>query len=789
MTRTILHGALAGMLGASLLFCHATRLAPPPDAPAPPEAVEKPAPKAATEAATTSATDAGTSSPFDAEEALRWAPIDAVVNAAIDAAKMPGCVVVVGRRDDVLFQRAYGSRALLPERAPMTIDTVFDLASLTKPIATATSVMILVDRGQIDLDARASRYVPELARLPPFTVRQLLLHTSGLPAGTPLEAWSTDRAEVLRRIASLTLKAKPGARFNYSDVGFVVLQEIVQRVSGEGLAAFASEEVFAPLGMTETGFLPPPELRARAAPTEQRDGGFMVGEVHDPRAFALGGVAGHAGVFSTARDLSRFARAMLQRGELDHRRLFGTKTFEQFVARQDTSKGGRALGWDVDSAFATHRSALLSPRAFGHGGYTGTAMWIDPERDLFVLFLSNRVHPDGKGAVNPTISEIASLAASAVETRTGIDVLRAESFARLRGARVGLVTNASAKAKDGTTTIDAFRAASPGVTLAAIFSPEHGLGGDREGKIADSTLAGVPVHSLYGAREAPSAESLAGIDTIVVDLQDVGVRFYTYASTMKRAMKVAAERRLRFVVLDRPNPIGGVAVQGPVLRGADATGFVNHHALPLRHGMTMGELARLFAADEQLDLQVEVVKTTGWRRKETFERTGLAWSAPSPNLPSPRAVTLYPAIGLLESTNVSVGRGTATPFEIVAAPWMDGRVVAKALTERAIAGVLFDAIDVTPKSSVHANKKCHGVRIAVIDPDRFEPIRTAIAIAGVLHRLYPDDWDFAGMNRMLRSEPAMDAIRAGKDLAAIESTWAFELGSFMERRSRFLLYE
>jgi len=789
VTRRILHGALVGMLGASLVFCHATRHEPPPAAPAPlppsPSPIDSPTPKTATD----SSPDAGAGAPFDGEEALRWAPIDAVVQAAIDAAKMPGCVVVVGRHDDVLFQRAYGSRALLPERAPMTTDTVFDLASLTKPIATAASVMILVDRGQVDLDARASKYVPELERLPAFTVRQLLLHTSGLPAGTPLSDWSTDRAEVIRRIASLALKAKPGERFNYSDVGFVVLQEIVQRTSGKELATFASEEVFTPLGMKETGFLPPPELRVRAAPTEQRDGGFMIGEVHDPRAFALGGVAGHAGVFSTARDMSRFARAMLQQGELDHRRLFGTKTFERFIARQDTSKGGRALGWDVDSTFATHRSALLSPRSFGHGGYTGTAMWIDPERDLFVLFLSNRVHPDGKGAVNPIISEIASLAASAVEAKTGIDVLRAESFASLRGARVGLVTNASAKAKDGTTTIDAFRTASSGVTLAAIFSPEHRLGGDREGKIGDSTYKGVPVHSLYGERFTPSSESLAGIDTIVFDLQDVGMRFYTYASTMKRAMKVAAERRLRFVVLDRPNPIGGVAVQGPVLSGIDVKGFVNHHALPLRHGMTMGELAQLFAADDQLDIQLEVVKTTGWRRKETFERTGLAWSAPSPNLRSLRAVTLYPAIGLLESTNVSVGRGTEMPFEIVAAPWMDGSVVAKKLTELAIAGVLFDSIEVTPKASVHANKKCRGVRISVIDPESFEPVRTAIAIAGVLRELHPDDWDFDGMDRMLRHKPAMDAIRAGKGLAEIESTWAFELGSFMERRARFLLYK
>jgi uncharacterized protein YbbC (DUF1343 family) len=794
--RRVLHGALVGTLGASLVFCHAARretspvglgregLVSPADAGSALVAADagSPAP------ATTTALD---------DDMTPWAPIDAVVQAAIDGAKMPGCVVVVGRHDDILFERAYGSRALLPERTPMTTETVFDLASLTKPIATATSVMILVDRGKVDLDARASSYVPELAKLPPFTVRQLLLHTSGLPAATPLTDWSTDRAEVIRHIAALTLKSQPGERFLYSDVGFVVLQEIVQRLSGKALSSFASDEIFAPLGMKDTGFLPPPEIRARAAPTEQRDGGFMIGEVHDPRAFALGGVAGHAGVFSTARDMSRFARAMLEHGVQGEHRLFGEKTFERFVARQETPKGGRALGWDVDSSFATHRSTLLSDKAFGHGGYTGTAMWIDPKRDLFVIFLSNRVHPDGKGAVNPVIAEIGSLAANATEVKTGIDVLRSESFERLRGARVGLITNASAKAKDGTTTIDAFRTA-PGVTLAAIFTPEHGLGADREGKIADTTFAGVAVHSLYGDRLTPAASTLDGIDTLVLDLQDVGMRFYTYASTMKRMMKIAAERRIRFVVLDRPNPIGGVDVQGPVLAESDVKGFVNHHPLPLRHGMTMGELARLIAAESPVTIadagppgetpKVEVVKVVGWRRKDSFERTGLNWSAPSPNLRTLTSVMLYPAIGLLESTNVSVGRGTDTPFEIVAAPWMDGDAVAKRLIATGIAGISVEATEVTPRSSAHAGKKCRGIRVKVNDPSHFEPIRAGIAIARVLHEIHPDEWDIEGMDRMLRYEPAMNALRTNQGLADIEATWALDLASFKKRRERFLLY-
>jgi uncharacterized protein YbbC (DUF1343 family) len=779
--------AVAVVMGwaGALLFCGTPPT--PPNQPSTPPPVDA----AAAEASSMNLPDARARATLDNDPLQeRFRAIDVVVTAAIEAGKMPGCVIVVGHHDEVLFERAYGSRALLPERTPMTTETVFDLASLTKPVATATSIMILVERGKVDLDARAASYVPELARLPPFTVRQLLVHTSGLPAGTPMSHWSTNRADVLRHIASLSLKSAPGEQFLYSDVGFVVLQEIVQRASGKSLAAFAAEEIFAPLGMKETGFLPPAEIRSRAAPTEQRDGGFMVGEVHDPRAFALGGVAGHAGVFSTARDLSRFAQAMLSRGTLDGHRILGDKVFERLTTRHETSKGGRTLGWDLDSSFASHRSTLLSSHAFGHGGYTGTALWIDPDKDLFLLFLSNRVHPDGKGAVNPVVAEIAGLAIGAMEVKLGIDVLRAESFERLRGARIGLVTNASARARDGATTIDVLRSA-PGVTLAAIFTPEHGLGADREGSIGDSSYAGVPVRSLYGERFTPSPASLAGIDTLVFDLQDVGMRFYTYASTMKRAMKIAADRKLRFVVLDRPNPINGREVQGPVLADSPEQmekGFVNFHALPLRHGMTLGELARMFAEDDKLDLKLEVVPVAGWRRQDSYERTGLGWTPPSPNLRGLRSVMLYPAIGLLESTNVTVGRGTETPFEVVAAPWMDGPAVAKRLAELAPAGVAFEPTEVTPKSSVHANKKCRGIKIRITDPARFEPIRTGIMIASVLHEVHPSEWDFEGIDKMLRHRPALAAIRAGQGIADIEATWASSLGAFKVRREAFLLY-
>ncbi len=768
--------AVVAALGASLLTCAAPR------APATARVLAPPPPPAAAEPKETQPQLLEAGEPIvDA-----FAAIDELARAGIEQGRMPGCVVVVGRRDEVLFRRAYGALSVQPERIAMQVDTVFDLASLTKAVATSTSVAVLVDRGKIELDAPAAKYVPELKKLPAFTVRQLLLHTSGLPAATPMSDWTSDRAFVIGRIGALTLKAQPGERFLYSDVGYVVLEEIVRRVSGTELPDFARREIFEPLGMNETTFRPEGPLRARAAPTEQRDGAWMKGDVHDPRAWALGGVAGHAGLFSTAGDLARFAQAMLRRGALDGTRLFSEKTWSTFVARRDTSKGGRALGWDVDSTFATHRSLLLSAKAFGHGGFTGTAMWIDPENDFFVVFLSNRVHPDGKGAVNPLIGEIATAAVHATTVETGIDVLRAEGFERLRGARVALITNDRARARDGTTTIDALRAA-PGVTLAALLAPEHGIGAEREGAIADGARDGVPVYGLYGERFAPTSAMLDGIDTLVFDLQDAGARFYTYASTMKRAMKVAAERGLRFVVLDRPNPIDGVDVEGPVL-AAEGTSFVNHHPLPVRHGMTMGELARLFAADEHLDLRLEVVKMKNWRRQDYFDRTRLAWVAPSPNLRTVDETVLYPAVALFEASNVSVGRGTDTPFEVLGAPWIDGDALAKKLAAAAVEGLAFEATSFTPRAAVHAGKPCKGIRIRVTDRARFAPVRAGMAIARALFELHAAQWESDKLDRLLQFKPALEAIKSGKSVGEIEATWSEDLAAFRTKRAKYLLY-
>jgi uncharacterized protein YbbC (DUF1343 family) len=778
----------------SLLSCHPAARSPRA---APLAAVALPAAGAAVDAATDV-------TPFVPDP--RWSAVDDAVNAAIGEAKLPGCVVVIGRRDTILYAKAYGSRALVPARESMTLDTVFDMASLTKSIATATSLAVLADLGALAYDDPVAKYLPEFAHngKGAVTLRQVLTHTSGLPVETPYDDYAAGPDEALRRLANLALRSSPGEQYRYSDVGFVVLGEVVRRVSGQDLGAFATDHIFAKLGMHDTAFLPSDPLKLRAVTTEQRDGVWLRGEVHDPRAHLLGGVAGHAGLFSTAQDLSVFAQMLLGEGEHHGVRVLSSSAVRAMTAPHDVPGGVRALGWDIKTVNSTNRGDALSPRAFGHGGYTGTSLWMDPEKDLFVLVLSNRVHPDGKGAVNPLAGAIANIAADGVgpsetplevpcdrpasDVMTGIDVLRAEEFARLRGAHVGLITNATGRARDGKTTIELLKGA-PLVTLVALFAPEHGLTIDRDALIPSSTdsATGLPVYSLYGDAFAPTPEMLAGIDTIVFDIQDVGVRFFTYASTMRRAMQVAAARGLRFLVLDRPNPIDGVDVAGPVL-AASPSNFVNHHALPVRHGMTIGELAVLFNADLHLGTRLEVVRLSGWRRSDDFDGTGLLWVSPSPNLRSTTEAFLYPGVGLLEGTNLSVGRGTDAPFELIGSPWIDGAALAAALTKVGLGGVAFSAASFTPTASVYHGEVCHGVRITVTSRSALDPLYLGIALAKELRRMYRAEWHFNDVDRLLQSKRALAAIDAQEPLAQVEATWASDLSLFRAKREKYLLY-
>ncbi len=774
--------------------------------------------------------------------ASQLAFIDDAVAAEIAKNQLPGAVVAVGRQGKIVWRRAYGNRALQPAPEPMTADTIFDLASLTKVVATATSVMILVERGKVRLGDAVARYIPEFAAAGKrnITIEQLLTHRSGLIPDNEVKDYEAGPAKAMENIWALAPIAEAGSRFIYSDVNFIVLGELVHRMSGQTLDRFAAENIFSPLGMADTGFKPDAGLRARIAPTEKRGGSvtvpstgeksggtehWMRGEVHDPRSYLLGGVAGHAGLFSTADDLSKYCQMILNGGEYRGVRILSPlgvqRMSEARVSGGNASDGqSRGLGFDVTTTFSANRGDLFPIGSFGHTGFTGTSIWIDPSSETFVVFLSNRVHPrlDPRqpADVGSLRGRIASIVAASIiappfanrqgvtlgtaragpglrggslTTLNGIDVLVRDDFAQLKGKRVGLISNHTGRDRLGRSTIDLLFTA-PGVKLVALFSPEHGLRGilDQD-KIPSSVdeKTGLPINSLYGDSRQPTPEMLKGLDVLVYDIQDVGTRFYTYISTLGLAMEAAARQKVKFLVLDRVNPINGIDVEGPIA-DEDKLSFIAYHRLPIRHGMTVGELAQLFNEERRIGVDLEVVRVLDWRRDAWFDETGLTWINPSPNMRSLTEATLYPGVGLLETTNVSVGRGTDTPFEVVGAPWIDGIKLGAALNAKNLPGARFVPVRFTPRSSVHETKECGGVNIVITDRSTFEPISTGLEIATQLLVLFPRDFMADRFVRLLVNRQVFEAFKRGSEGRALRQLWQDELGQFRAVRRKYLLY-
>lgn len=742
-------------------------------------------------------------------DAARLAGIDDAVKAAIDKRQLPGAVVAIVRDGKLAFRKAYGLRSRQPAEVAMTEDTVFDLASLTKTIATATSVMILLERGQLRLSDRVAEHLPDFGQngKDQVTVEQLLTHTGGFIADNAVADYQDGRAKALERIYALKPVSEPGTKFTYSDVGFIVLGALVERLSGEPLDQFARKNIFEPLGMRETMYKPSPSLAERAAPAEMRDGHWMRGEVHDPRSYLMGGVAGHAGLFSTAGDLAIYAQMLLNEGTCGGKRILSPATVRLMTAPRPVPGGMRALGWDVRTSYSANRGELFSNDSFGHTGFTGTSIWIDPRCRTAVIFLSNRVHPDGKGNVTRVRGQVATLAAASIiappfpapqvasgepkaitPVLPGIDVLKRDDFKQLKGKRIGLVTNHTGVNRDGTSTIDLLHKAD-GVTLVALFSPEHGIRGIVDKPVPDGKdeKTGLPIYSLYGKRRRPEADQLQNLDTLVFDIQDIGCRFYTYSATLGLILETAAEHKKKLFILDRPNAIGAQAVAGPVL-DKKLESFTGYHPMPVRHGMTLGELAKLYNSERKINADLEVIAIEGWRRADTFDRTGLVWINPSPNMRNLAEALLYPGIGLLETTNVSVGRGTERPFEIIGAPWLDGRRLAAELALANLPGVRFVPVRFTPASSTHANKECGGVQIFIDDWERFNPLPVGITIACQLKRLYPKDWQSQRYGVLLAHPPTLEALERGDTPASIMRLWNDDLAKFLEVRKKYLLY-
>ena len=808
--------------------------------------------------------------------------IEAVINADIADKKLPGAVVIVGRKGKIVYRKAFGNRSLVPTVEKMTVDTIFDVASLTKAVATATSIMILIEQGKLRLNDTVGKFISDIddPEAKKVTILQLLTHTSGYRPDFYLgEKW-TGRDGMLAALKKEKLRNPPGPKFVYSDIGFIVLGEILERVTSVPVSGYV-KSTFASLGSVDSQFsLFGPLLNSvdgatgvkgtlwgekfqRIAPTESIKGQhsylgsafegdaklgeqILKGQVHDPTSFRMGGIAGHAGLFSTADDLARYCQMLLNGGVLDGKRILSAQTVSKMTSPYVVSEAGdtRGLGWDMDTSFSANRGDLFPKGSFGHTGFTGTGIWIDPTSQTFYVFLSNRVHPDGKGDVTPLRGKVATIVASAVEdlliekwreaeakfnatvaaqipgfverkrvadafsklevivapqqppsvrfgTKNGIDVLESKRFAELDGKKVGLVTNHTGRNLAGKSTIDILHEAK-NVDLVSIFAPEHGIRGELDTEKIDDTKdekTGLPVYSLYkdGMRR-PKPEQLAGLDAIVYDIQDIGARFYTYTATLKNVMEEAAKAKIPVYVLDRPNPINGVDVEGS-LADEDKLSFIAAHTIPVRYGLTIGELGQMMNAERKIGADLRVIRMEGWSRSMWFDETGQTWVNPSPNMRSLTQATLYPGIGLLETTNLSVGRGTDTPFEVIGAPWLDGQKLAKHLNERNLPGVRFVPIRYKPNASVFKDENLGAVNIVITDRSRFKSVSTGIEIAAALRKLYPSDWQVEKYGRLLVNGEILAAVTRGDSPETIEKLWTVGITNFDKRRASYLLYK
>jgi SSS family transporter len=955
-----------------------------------------------------------------------FTPISTLLNNAIAAHQLPGAVVLIGHDGKVVFEHAYGNRKLAGEPGPagsaspaepMTEDTIFDMASLTKDLATATAIMQLYEAGKIHsfddplqnyLPAFNPQHDPERARV---TLRMLLTHTSGAAPDVDLrDPWglaAPDRGEGIHRALTTPLKDRPGTTFTYSDINFLLLGALVEELSGQREDDYAREHIFLPLGMTETRYhaadrvcgcfamqganVTPMENDGtkyggslvtcsaktwnaeeeyeRTAPTAHDDESkahpelnpnfdyLLRGTVHDPTTRRMGGVAGHAGVFSTAHDVSLYASALLEK-LLHNTGPFPLKqstlqlmtqpeqpghSLQQLTAASDAEAAAiqagdkpaepglaphypaikgqnlRGFGWDIDTAFSKPRGVIFPIGSFGHTGFTGTSLWMDPASDTYVILLANAIHPRGNPPISNLRGQVATAAAKALgldnssrklfdtmgnldclynqdegprycsggiaysdgrvekikpPVLTGIASLEAHHFESLKPfiqnehLHLGLFTNQTGVDIDGHRTIDVLAVDLPRVIPAAklttLFSPEHGLTTNLDTEhIANGTdpATGLPVISLYGAHDAdrrPTHAQLADLDAVVIDLQDAGVRFWTYEAATSYFLEAAAtevtqyHHDLQIIVLDRPNPIGGVAVEGPV-SDPGLESYVNIMPLPVRHGLTLGEFAKYIVGIKHLATHLTVVPMQHWSRSEYFAQTGLPWVNPSPNLRSPEAAILYPALGLIETTNLSVGRGTAHPFSFfgagvtntdapgtkthvetatapahtgggyslqlggsgpptvvdgqsthtaatritqqrnsLPAPWFDAERVADALTARHIPGVTFVAIHV-PIADDANHYPYHGqtipaVHLTVTDPTVFDSPETGVEILAVLHRLYPTQFQLAKAKTLLCSQSTLEAIERGDDPRDIAATWQPALTAFRAATAPYLLY-
>jgi uncharacterized protein YbbC (DUF1343 family) len=776
------------------------------------------------------------SSEFDDEQ---LSLIELLVEEAIQQELVCGAVIGVGNREGLVYKKAFGLRNLHQKPEIMTEDTIFDLASLTKPVATASAIWKLVEMGKIRLKDNVADFIPELKTVvkgkkktenKPIKIEHLLTHTAGLLPylKIPLDKNLGNPSELealIKEIANSAIKESPGRSFRYSCLGYILLSHIVQKVSGKNLNEFCQMHIFDPLHMDHTFFVPDKTICPNIAPTELVDNHLLRGIVHDPLARKLGGISGNAGLFSNVNDLSKFAIMILNGGKFKSKRIFSPLTVKAMTSvYPPLRKFGRSPGWDVLTGYSSPRGDLLSLRSFGHTGFTGTSLWIDPETKTFIIILTNRVHPDGKGDVRRLRSLIANIVAASVihsdQTAVipGLDVFLAQHLALIKGKRVGLITHPAGINLQLQSTADLFFK-HPDINLVALYGPEHGIRGNAQaGEYVPFYMDhkyNLPVFSLYGQTKKPDAAMLKNIDKymrtfdttsegkvpqkkmvnqvdiLVCDLQDVGTRVYTYIATMAYALQTCAENEIPFIILDRPNPINGSLMGGPLLRYPQYSSFVGLYPIPLRHGMTIGELAMLFN-DLYLPKKAKltVIPMKNWRRKMWMNETSLKWVMPSPNMPTLSTATVYPGQVLIEGTNLSEARGTTRPFEMVGAPWIDGYDLASNLNELNLAGVGFREAWFTPTFSKYKLQRCGGVQLHITDRQSYRPVETTLHLLNAVIQRYPKKFKFHAVyfDKIMGTPFIRKALKKGLPVETIIEEYQQELLEFEKLRKPYLLY-
>lgn len=713
---------------------------------------------------------------------------------AVKDSRAPGATAFVGRGSETLFHEAVGYRTLVPNPVDAEKSTIYDLASLTKVIATTTSVFLLQERDALNLDQSVADILPVPA-FKSITLRHLLTHTAGLP---PFKLWyqeATSVDEYIQRIAALPLESAPGERRVYSDLGFMMLGRVVEVIGQDTLDSFAQTNIFTPLGMKHTRFNPPAAWHKDCAATEQCPwrGKLMQGEVHDENAYAVGGVSGHAGLFAPAGDLALFCRALLG-GTLLKPETISTMVKPLAVPRYPW----QVLGWKVDPWAEGSEGHLRARRAIGHTGWTGTCLWMDLDTSYFAILLSNTPHPKRENRDNATLRRTffgpvaAACHPDSTNAHTGLDRLSWEEFDSLKGKRIALLTNQGGVDLAGRPALDILALEST-CTVVRVFSPEHGFTGQAEaGEKVGAQRAPVPLVSLYGEQKKPKPEQLNDIDLLVVDLPDIGARYFTYMATMKDCMEACASAGTPMMVLDRPNPLGGTVLEGPV--ATDFGSLVCCAPIPIRHGMTLGELAVFFKATFGSCARTEltVSEANGWPREFMAPQCALPWVPPSPNIPVFESALLYIGTCLFEGVNLNEGRGTETPFQIVGAPWLNASHITAAISREDRRGSRLEAVEYIPRSipgksssPVYQDEVCSGIRIFIEDAAELRPFRLVYALLAAIHQQHGSALSWKPFFDTLAGGTALRlAIQSGMDAEQYLKTIEDDLKRFDDARPR-----